>query len=497
MNKKVIKLFFSVIAIALILIFSKEEYAKAENISKDLATNTIVTDIVNKDESIWYKVRMENDGYFTINLKPHNIADSQDASWTLTLYDDRGNEITYWRGYTSIESCKISTKKDDVYYVAIEKYWSKDILYDLEINNVADATWEVENNNSQDTATVLETNKSVRGMIMGDGDVDWYEFTMPSTKGYVQFVLGKEVTVKETWGMVILDENGNEIRDYYGEGITSHALPYKQGRKLYVKIYAYYSGARWDEYTITPTFTEDSLWESEDNNTAKTATPIDLGAKAVYKGIIQNQEDGTDVDYYKFKISGEKKGETKSFKKVEINFGPDQISNKGTWKVELINSDGTEVEIFRNDTKSSYQCYLKKGTYYLRVTAYYSNARDNIYTINVKSAKVTKPTIELKSIKITKNSSWSGAEGTYKLSKLTKGLTEIVIYFSENSNMKDAFSNRFSSNKKTFDFNLDKYWKEAGYKYCQVGALIQDPFGNTLYEAKTKVQKVWAPKPSF
>ena len=498
MNKKVFKLFFSVIAIALILILSKEEYVKAENITKDLATNTTFTEMVNKGDSIWYKVTMDNNGYFTINLKPHNITDSADASWRLRLYDDGANEITYWNGYSSIESCKISATKDDVYYVVIERYKNKDIFYDIEITNVADSAWEVENNDSQDTATELESNKSVTGMIMGDGDVDWYQFTMPSTKGYVQFVLDKDVTVKEKWGMVILDETGSEIKSYYGDGITSHVLPYKTGTKLYVKIYAYNSGARWYEYKITPSFTEDSLWETEDNNTEKTATPLDLGTKKVYKGLVQDQVDGKDVDYYKFKISGEKKGETKSFKKVDINFGPDQISSKGTWKVELINSDGTAVELFRSDTKCSYQCYLKKGTYYLRVTAYYSDARNIIYTVNVKGAKVSKPTIELKSIKITQNSSWSGAAGTCKLSKLTKGITEFMIYWSESSNMKDASSKSFSSTVKTFDFELGKYWKNAGKAYFQVSALIRDPFGNKLYEsARTKALKVSHPKSSW
>ena len=498
MNKKVFRPFFLVIAIVLILIFNKEEYANAENITKDLATNTTFTDMVNKGDTIWYKVTMDNSGYFTINLKPHNIADSVNASWTLRLYDDRANEITYWYGYSNIESCKISTTKGDVYYVTIERYKNTDIFYDLEIINVADGTWEIENNNSQNTATVFESNNSVKGMIMGKGDVDWYQFTMPSTKGYVQFVLDKDVTINEKWGMVILDETGNEIKSYYGEGITSHVLPYKTGTKLYVKIYAYNNGAMWNEYKITPSFTKDSLWESEDNNTEKTATPLDFGTEKVYKGLVQDQVDGTDVDYYKFSITGEKKGETKSFKKVEINFGPDQISSKGTWKVELINSDGKAVELFRSDTKSSYQCYLKKGTYYLKVTAYYSDARNIIYTVNVKSTTVSKPTIELKSIKITRNSSWSGAEGICKLSKLTKGITEFMIYWSDSSNMKDASSKSFSSTTKTFNFNLGKYWQNAGSAYFQVSALIRDPFGNQLYEsARTKALKVSHSKSSW
>lgn len=67
-----------------------------------------------------------------------------------------------------------------------------------------------------------------------------------------------------------------------------------------------------------------------------------------------------DCDYYKIKLNGKRK--------VSINFGPAEVDGEQhSWKVSLMNSKNESVEIFKGSTRQTYQAYLKKGTYYLKV----------------------------------------------------------------------------------------------------------------------------------
>ncbi len=67
-----------------------------------------------------------------------------------------------------------------------------------------------------------------------------------------------------------------------------------------------------------------------------------------------------DCDYYKIKLNGKRK--------VSIIFGPAEVDGEQhSWKVSLMNSKNESVEIFKGSTRQTYQAYLKKGTYYLKV----------------------------------------------------------------------------------------------------------------------------------
>ncbi len=308
-----------------------------------------------------------------------------------------------------------------------------------------------------------------------------YAFRVPNTGNFTVTIKNTNPTGNEELDASLYDSNNNEIIPEVS-GVT-YSLPNyssKGNRTYYLKVEDGYYAWR-TSFDIKVSYKTTKNWEAEDNNTSKTANKIT--AKKDWYGMINGSS--KDCDYYKIKLNGKRK--------VSINFGPAEVDGEQhSWKVSLMNSKNESVEIFKGSTRQTYQAYLKKGTYYLKVENEY-RAENMKYKLRYteRQLNIKKPTItgvggtahnEFFGTNYTdiyvklKNS--GDCQGYYvkvaKKKNMSGNLAKEAISFGDgNSRKKVTLTTRFPI--------LRKY-------YVQVRGFVDDPFGHKIYGNYSKVK---------
>jgi len=77
---------------------------------------------------------------------------------------------------------------EGTYYIRVttDDYWHSTADYTLCVNYTENqGEYEIEPNNSQDNATLIEVDEPVTGNLRTSSDVDYYRFVMPDSEKYI------------------------------------------------------------------------------------------------------------------------------------------------------------------------------------------------------------------------------------------------------------------------------------------------------------------------
>lgn len=179
----------------------------------------------------------------------------------------------------------------------------------------AAAVDEKEPNNTAATATSFTVADTVSGRISASDDEDWYSFTVADAS---------LLTVKLTHSLVDADATSTyfdvEVYDAHilsVEAAEPEAAFSSKGNETassstsfsvaagthYIKVKGGQVTLDSLTYAISVTANVNALAEKEPNNTAETATALELSSQGTPKRYIGSISSESDVDYYKFKIT--------------------------------------------------------------------------------------------------------------------------------------------------------------------------------------------------
>ena len=440
------------------------EFTTAETIN----VNTPVTDKTGENIK-YYSFTATEDGYFVVSVRHMDI--SETGRWYMVL-QNKDRNYTYESKYgESILSQKWPCIKGKTYYIDLSNsYAAANQTYELLVTQTAEANWEREENDTQESATSLSCDVPMSGNAEKDRS-DWFKLEAPATAGYIIFTLvHPDIAETGSWTMTIQDASGTKYGDYSGSSITSIKYGFQPGTALYVKITANY-GSDCQLYTLKAAFTPAETFESEPNNNATEADNIAYNTD--YYGILSSAS--KDTDYYQFT--------NPSAGKVTFRFGPVDISNAGTWQITLVNAAGKEVSLMSTKTTQDVTALLKKGTYYLKVTNDW-DAFDKEYTFRLSrknfnlSGKTKIAKVRLTNRHVIKS---------LKLSKRVKNAEKYLVKVSRKKKMSYA-STKEMDNAKTLSIEFYGYYKTK--YYIQVRPYIDDAFGDRWYGKKSNIVKI-------
>lgn len=339
----------------------------------------------------YYKLTLTEGGRFNMNFSiPEAITTNNGLTyWTVALYDGDGNTI---RSY-SINGKVIKYHMNGTglnagtYYISVtpDSYYHKTLDYTLNTELDTETPYESEWNDTIKTADELPLNTAAGGCLHNRSDIDYFKFELEEdSKVNLVFSLNdiiSETSSSDYWNITLYngEDSGNAIQSFAAYGNKLNYYPNAVGLSAgtyYVKIAAgdYYSSNI--GYTLTAKVTPGADFESEGNDTLKTADELPFDTE--FSGGIQNS---SDVDYYKFTLE--------DHKAVELNFAISEPVTEATsrdyWIIDLCTGEGNIMRTFTIDgTKTNYSLTtqgLDAGTFYLRVKPddYYYSGR--IYTL--------------------------------------------------------------------------------------------------------------------
>ena len=190
--------------------------AKAIELEK---TYSETTDRVSDED--FFQFTCTKRGYFKVNLK-HNAADRGDVvqAWRIKVLDQQGNELTSGSGIvTSWTSVAVPyAEAGRVFYVQVMPDNGMlppvGCVYDLTVNQIGAADWELESNNTRANANAIEVNKTYHGITSNGYDVDVFQFKT-SVQGYFQIQFGQNAAdgkdAGQGWEVSVLDDKGEAI----------------------------------------------------------------------------------------------------------------------------------------------------------------------------------------------------------------------------------------------------------------------------------------------
>ncbi len=317
--------------------------------------------------------------------------------WEVSLYNADGAAI---RTYT-INGKAIRYRMDGnglnagTYYIGItpDDYYLSSQTYTLTATLDTETPYESEGNDTIKNADTLPLNTAVGGCTHKRNDTDYFQFTLEEDSA-VDLVFSISDIISETandiyWNLTLYsaDDSGKAIQSFFAYGTKLNYYLNTAGLNAgtyYIKIttddYTWTNVA----YTLTANVTAGADFESENNNTLKTADELPLDT--AFSGTIQNS---SDVDYYVFTLT--------DFGVVDLDFSISdpvtETTSRTYWTVDLCTGDGNIIRTFSIDgTKTNYDLTIQgydAGTFYLRVQPddyYYSN---KIYTLTAKQLENT------------------------------------------------------------------------------------------------------------
>lgn len=329
----------------------------------------------------WYSFSTKKDGF--MNLELLNEYKESD-SWEATLYDsNRAPIYTIMNGDIKNVTPNIGLPAG-TYYVSVNcpyssLYYSVD-TYQIKVNVTASTSYETEDNSFMDMADKITLNKLTTGNLYKGSDIDYYLFTT-TANGYFNLTFQNEYLKGEYYTITICKKDKTPIYSFQnGETIASSMLLGLAKGSYYVEVKCPYSFLyhTQQEYKFKINYKKSSSWESEGNDTLKTADSIILKkSKETTSGLLYgNILTATDVDCFKVNITKEQK--------VTFLFNHEDVGYV-SYNIKIFNSKNKEVTNITNNSSSSKKTItLTKGTYYVKVSCDSSYFHSNVkYTLKV------------------------------------------------------------------------------------------------------------------
>jgi len=365
--------------------FTATNYWEVENNDVNGKANTIAINTTysgtsyHSEDDDWYKATVSQNGYLELSLaiNPNTIVDGLGWGWDMSIYDSNYQLIKSYTGIkTSSKSPQFACTKGTYYVKVTTDYGNSapiDCIYDLRLIFTPNAAWETEYNNTNVTADNIGVNKVYKGSLYQSGDIDWYKVNTTKA-GYfkVNFALDPTVNVDHIgwgWDITVYDAGLNVIKEYtkIKSNYETQILPYAKGI-YYVRVEANYGNSAPVDciYQLKVAETASATWESEGNNDRQKADTIAFDKK--YSGVLTNSDD---QDWFKLKVA--KDGA------IKLDFNKNSATNIDDlgwgWDAYIYSSDSaTPVSKLAGIKNSgSVTADLKKGTYYIKVCANYTN----------------------------------------------------------------------------------------------------------------------------
>ena len=383
---KVLVMFVTVLFLGIIC--NTKQTKAATNIVDVTSGEAVQGSVAYKGEDQYYRYEVTTEGYLQINETVTDI--SETSVPTLTILDENYNTLGKYDGssstnrWTDCYSFKVGT----VIYIKVSYRIGYGVLvqnYNLTVYETEATNWEKEYNNTIDTASKIDSDVEIQGLIMYDGDVDYYKYEMPDD-GYVNLNIEGREDTEVCPEFEVYDENMVQLDHYYSKSkVTTKKYTYKKGEILYLKVYFRSGfGLSREGYKFTFNFVNSKEWENEGNDTASTARTLFNGVTVYGNCCIES-----DYDYYELNV--------KADSLVSMNFNKmNASSDKADWYVTIINSSNKEVGYIITEEGAKKTFNLPKGKYYIVVSSYLQK----IGTIGIDYAlTVSMQNISLSSVK--------------------------------------------------------------------------------------------------
>lgn len=330
------------------------------------------------------------------------------------------------------------------------------------------------------TAEKIELNQDYAVQLEDSYDSLLYEFTVPEA-GNISVQM-KDTNPARGYEMQLqlFDANNLMLASKIGYSANVELPVYSTdgNRIFYLKLIGGYDAYK-TSYVFTVNFAPNTDWESEDNNTTASADVISAGKD--WYGAINDLNDP--CDYFKFRLGNSKK--------VTIKFGPKEVSgNSDSWDVELIDSSNQSQKISDgSSTIQTYTCYLKKGTYYLKITGRY-NSKNVPYAISYREFSLDLSAPRISSMKLVAYTDWIPFVDTPCV-----GISNVKIKYSGDATgymlkvaKKKSMKGKLTEGRIDFDdkntkkqVELPTYLPVVKTYYVQARSYVTDPFGVRMY----------------
>lgn len=490
MKKGMKQLISGILVLCMVITMMPIVPAKAVNMVA-ITPNVSITDQLNSTGDVkYYSFTVDKSGYFDISLSVVDVTADVKQGWKVTLCDGTdGSEIYSGSIRRNRTLPKFNFAKGTKLFVKVEGDWNFDsayvpieVLYTLSINTVEDSNWEQEWNNSLKNADKIVGNNTYYGNLFYTLDKDYYSYTV-TKDGYFDFDFGVEdvtADTKQGWKISIYDANNNE--QLFSEDTKRSAcygnFNFKKGTKLYIVIEAAWNFdsayvPRCVTYNFNMKETSSQYWEKESRvsaseawgTRAKGATSIALGK--TYTGNLWNSYDN---DLYK--VVAPKDGY------VTFTMNPNDVSsNLGSgYRFNVLSGSGSTLYSVEAKTAQSKTLYLKKGTYYIEMSAAWSYSAPVLknYLVSAKFRAATPGKI------LTINK--SGAKVSWSK---TSNVSGYQVAYSLRSNFRGAAT---KTTTKTF-YNLSNLKKGSTY-YVRVRSYKTTATGARVYGTWSSVVTV-------
>lgn len=307
-----------------------------------------------------------------------------------------------------------------------------------------------------------------------------YEFTVPEAGNISVQMKDTNPAGSYEMQLQLFDDNNLMLasKREYSANLELPVYSTDGNRSFYLKLIGDY-GAYGTSYVFTVNFDPNTDWESEDNNTTASADVISAGKD--WYGAINDSNDP--CDYFKFRLGASKK--------VTIKFGPKEVSgNSNSWDVELIDSSNQSQKISDDSgTIQTYTCYLKKGTYYLKITERY-NSKNVPYAISYRESSLDLSAPRISSMKLVAYTDWIPFVDTPCV-----GISNVKIKYSGDATgymlkvaKKKSMKGKLTEGRIDFDDKNTKkrvevpaYLPVVKTYYVQARSYVTDPFGVRMY----------------
>lgn len=348
-----------------------------------IETNETVIGTIGSGDIDYYTYTVSDTGYFVFSFLAYDHLED-DPQYSVTIYDSNMNVLEYYDAIKKLVSKKYNYKKGTQVHVSVKGKWASTDYskngtrhYSLEHKMTQTEDWELEDNDSRDTATVL--NGKTYGTMLHEKDKDFFEYKALKN-GTLSFDFVNEAGVTDTngWHIRVYDKDLSEIAwcRSVSSDLSFGDYVVNKGTVLYLKVECSGTEIIDKEYSLTPKFSPKKCIETESNNVVTKATPVKI-AKA-YLGALNSV---SDEDYYKFKAT--------SNGKYTINVNINNTILEYGYELNVYNSSKKllkKISAFTNNAKAKIR--VKKGkTYYIQIKHYATQSIqktcNRLYTIKV------------------------------------------------------------------------------------------------------------------
>lgn len=337
-----------------------------------------ISDTEDKD---FYRFEIDDSSHVEIIFGTGNgegEIESDKEFWKISLTDAKGQVLASKDFVANRDVMPQVNLEAGTYYLVVEdSVYHDSFAYYINVKYMAAERYETEPNGSKATADKIVTAEMYYGSISDPTDVDFYVFKT-TCDGTVEMVIEqKGADYQDDYIKVsLMDANEEIYTNGYVNGEETETTTKKIGLPpgtYYVKVGAYSEeGCSDATYTLTTKFVKTTDWETEWNDSLKTADEIT--ANKAYRGYYSGK------DYYKLRTS--------SIGTIDVKFIHDyqfESDDFAEWEINLRDAEGNicrcsySGDIEEGSVQLSAK-NLKRGIYYVAIEDWYSS----YYTIEVK-----------------------------------------------------------------------------------------------------------------